>query len=1064
LFHLTFDTSVSDIVTESNNESLDPKHPTSDGSSVPNPLAAGETAAVASEVNGQISPMGDEGLPEWEPLTPELVEDEAIRGDFVLRWVVVGLALLLGISQISESRTLLHLKNGEYLLSHGLVPGAKDPFTSTASDRKWVNLSWLFDIASSGVYTLTGGVGLSIVQGLLAAIAFGLITHAVRPNIRTWWGSLCAILALLACYLQFTIQPELITLLGLSFLLWVLVQSEESGQSSLLWRLVPIVWLWGQFDQRAWLGVFLLLIWAAGEKLSRGTTNSLEKSPIGIVAVLSLLLMAVHPFGWEAWLAPVRMYLTDYPAIQFAYQAPSVIDQGFYPIWGPVIWKTVSHRLIAALVLASLTFMTLILNRSRARWAYLLVFLGFNGLSCLGTHELAAASLVNCVLCTINGQTWFRERYGQVYSVDWLELLFSRGGRAVTVLGCFALAWLILSGRLDGPGGKRTGVGFDSHLASAMNDYQKTNVDLVDDKPFNYSMRQGDLMIWGGLKPFIDSRAGLFSGVGSANLLEIHQKTRRALQQKREKFEGSGEPTVWKETFDKYGIRQAWPRLNGPNPPPDYLSFFDLMSSTEFEINNLNSVTAIFIRKQDSDPTAITYLKEHPYDFVQQAFRGKQSKMEDLTREWSKPATTYDNLFSLRRPIVPGGVQAAQHFLELAATGVGLPNSQRCGCAVLAIQHANEGLKDEPNSAMGYRVLGMSYNILGQLESFVLKQGGSPEIPNRVRYLQSVSALQQAARLQPNDVSLIQQLIQQYQSVGQLDSQLDLFQKWRRLRPFSKSLTVDQKQERDMVMDMIVRMEEPVARLESEVAKLLGEGVDRTQIAVGAYQAGCLLRAIKTLEEDAIYLEKNPQSKLLLARWLTEAGRGQDAESIFEGLEVMAAENALPGWRDSAAISAMTVANYLRTIKMWGDQLHETTSSQVTPAMFTLPFLTLNPLWMGPDSYPAANVGAMAQVVQGVRLEGATLIYHIAMAQMEAGAIEDAGNSIRQAIQLNPSSPLRPLLRFYLECLTGEQIEPTAPVVEVEELTDLTLPESTDNAIPKEVDKEKAADKKQESK
>jgi hypothetical protein len=86
------------------------------------------------------------------------------------------------------------------------------------------------------------------------------------------------------------------------------------------------------------------------------------------------------------------------------------------------------------------------------------------------------------------------------------------------------------------------------------------------------------------------------------------------------------------------------------------------------------------------------------------------------------------------------------------------------------------------------------------------------------------------------------------------------------------------------------------------------------------------------------------------------------------------------------------------------------------------------------------------------------------MAQMEAGAIEDAGNSIRQAIQLNPSSPLRPLLRFYLECLTGEQIEPTAPVVEVEELTDLTLPESTDTAIPKEVDKEKEADKKQEPK
>ena len=95
-------------MTESTNESLDPKPPTSDGSSAANPIASGETAAITSEVNGQISPIGDEGLPEWQPFTPELVEDEAIRGDFVLRWVVVGLALLLVISQISESLTLLH--------------------------------------------------------------------------------------------------------------------------------------------------------------------------------------------------------------------------------------------------------------------------------------------------------------------------------------------------------------------------------------------------------------------------------------------------------------------------------------------------------------------------------------------------------------------------------------------------------------------------------------------------------------------------------------------------------------------------------------------------------------------------------------------------------------------------------------------------------------------------------------------------------------------------------------------------------------------------------------------
>ena len=136
-FRQTFDQSVSEIVTESSDEPLDPKpedNPSVSTDASELNATQGETLESAATV-----PAADEGLPEWEPLTPELVEDEAIRGDFVIRWVVVGLALLLGISQISETRTLIHLKNGEYLLNHGLLPSGKDVFTYTANDRKWVN-------------------------------------------------------------------------------------------------------------------------------------------------------------------------------------------------------------------------------------------------------------------------------------------------------------------------------------------------------------------------------------------------------------------------------------------------------------------------------------------------------------------------------------------------------------------------------------------------------------------------------------------------------------------------------------------------------------------------------------------------------------------------------------------------------------------------------------------------------------------------------------------------------------------------------------------------------------
>ena len=186
----------------------------------PDQSAAGESSLPISPNPESLAATGsvDEGLPEWEPLTPELVEDEAIRGDFVIRWVVVGLALLLGVSQIAETRTLLHIKSGQYLAQHGFLPSATDVLSYTANDRRWVNLSWLFDLVMAGVvFAVSGGIGLSMIQGAMAVLAFGLLAHTVRPNIRTWWGSICAVLALLACYPQFTVQPELITITGSEF-------------------------------------------------------------------------------------------------------------------------------------------------------------------------------------------------------------------------------------------------------------------------------------------------------------------------------------------------------------------------------------------------------------------------------------------------------------------------------------------------------------------------------------------------------------------------------------------------------------------------------------------------------------------------------------------------------------------------------------------------------------------------------------------------------------------------------------------------------------------------------
>ncbi len=85
-----------------------------------------EVAAPLDMPHENATPPAVDDFEDYEELTPELVEDEAIRGDFVLRWSVVLMAFLFGATCIAESATLVHVASGRYLWSHGVWPPAND--------------------------------------------------------------------------------------------------------------------------------------------------------------------------------------------------------------------------------------------------------------------------------------------------------------------------------------------------------------------------------------------------------------------------------------------------------------------------------------------------------------------------------------------------------------------------------------------------------------------------------------------------------------------------------------------------------------------------------------------------------------------------------------------------------------------------------------------------------------------------------------------------------------------------------------------------------------------------
>ena len=987
----------------------------------------GQPAAAMSSVEGA-APAIDEGLPEWEPLTPELVEDEAIRGDFVIRWAVVGLALLFGFSQIADSRTLVHIKSGQYLASHGFMPPANDVFSYTASDRRWVNLSWLFDLFTAGIHAVGGGIGLSIIQGVLVGTAFGLMAHAHRSGIRTWWGSICAVLALLACYPQITMQPELVTLIGLAATLYLVLRAEETSSAPRLMAIVPLIWLWSQFDNRAFLGWLLLLVFAAGESWRRRVVGdeagTIRRRLWWRVVGVSVAVAVVHPFQWETWLSPWRLFAVDYPALRQLFSKPLASELTFYSILARNSWESFGLSSVAAIILFVSTLVVVFLNRERLHPGHLLAVIVFNGLACLTTHEIAAASLVNCAVCTVNAQDWYRRRFGQVYSVDWRELLFSRGARAVTVLSFFALAWLVISGRVDGPGGKRTGVGFDQNLAMQMDVFQKIAANSFDDRPFHFAVRHGDLLIWAGQRSFVDYRAGLFSGRGERNLIDQYNKTRRSLQKQREHLPGSGESSVWLATFKKFNVTHVMPRLTGPNPAPDYTTFSDLISSKDWALTDLTAATAVFYRDGTEDAELKEFVSKHRVQYVEQAFR-KEVAATDMVREWAKPATTYDKLFSLRRPTIPAGVRTAQHYVQMAASGGEILLPLRAAFAMSAIREANAGLREDPQSPDGYRLLGVAHLILDRIESGVMSEA-KMTWSGLYRYYQAIGALQQAARLQPDDVDVRYDLMSLLEKTRRSDLALETVRQIKKLRPYKPNSSEVERQQRENLLTTEVSLEDIVAKIEEMTSQALAADGDRLQVAASAFQAGGVLTAIRILEEDAVYKERNIAAKVMLGTWLLEAGRVREAHETLEAVEQVSAVGGAPGWRDAVAVSALSNADYPRAIRLWRDQARESETSATEASLMTLPFVTLNPYWLGADQYPLAHTAAAAQALDNVRSEITAMRFQIAMAQLESGDCTGATQTLRQIVERDPASPIRPLLRFYLLCTTNELIEEAA--------------------------------------
>jgi len=991
-------------------------------------------------------------LPEWQPLTPELLAEEAQRGDVVIRWAVILLAFLLVCTEINQTTTLLHIKTGQYLLSHGLLPPRGDVFSSTAIDRTWINLSWLFDIDAALVYMVSGATGLTFWKALAAGITFWLITQIGRPGLSTWWGSILAALALLACFPYFTANPEMVTLFGIALLLWLLHQWSETRDEKSLWYLPLLFLFWAQLDPRMFIGLIILILFVFGQSLNRylshySAQEDSQRLRMWQMLCLSLVASICHPFGWHTWLAANTQYRTIYPRLREYSQGALSAQQQLYALMHEIQWVQLDYQLLISVLLFIVCSITFVLNHKRLHLGWLFCFSGTSILAIVIRHELAAATLVACCVANLNAQQWYQINFTQIPSLKTSEIIFSRGGRALTVLVLFIIAFLGISGRLVTPAQSRIGLGWSPALSNHVAGLTTDLAESFDHRPFHFTLEQGDILIWLGQRSFVDSRVALFSGQGKNDILKKFNRIRVSLRAKNARIPGSGNAGIWQPAFDEYQITHVLPRLTAPRP--DYVTYFDLLGSPDWQLTKLGIATAVFYRTDlHNDAELNQFLKEHRYRLIDQTFRRSKSADEHVPHaDWARSRTSYQQLFSSPGHDVSTTVQTAHHYLRhLHEAGLGrmqLPPSHAAAYAYQAIRAANEELAINPNSLDAYLILANAYEFLDRIEQNLVDQSSGHVIARplqSMRLYQKLCAYHQAQLLDPENVSIHQRLYELYSINQKYDLAAKHLEAFLRLTPQPETDLSDQSQSK-MIVELkrnLKRLRKHVDQVEAEISKSKSRSVKTTDLVQFAIQQGCPSLALQELEAGSLEIEQNLNLKAITIMLLLDTGRVEQAYQLGEQLTAIVAQmGGTENWRTPVALANLALADYENAMAFWQEEIEQTRTQAMLAILATVPFRSI------PNRYPLSHYSRVAAYEIGDKLQIGQLLLRNAVCHLEAQQNDQATKVLESIIEQDPETILRPHVRFYLLLLTGELIDSAPPSDRIPISPDLFAPDET---------------------
>ena len=1057
----------------------DPTKPEGDSSPAPESTAKDSetptesTAPTSDKPKTQSTPKAGDALPDSIDRTAEYVAEEAQRGDFVLRWGLVLLAMLFGFTQTDNTKALVHAKAGQYMQANGFLPPGTDVLSLSAEGKDWIQLSWLFDHISGGLNSIIGNYSFTILSAIFAAIAFGFAVHTAIPRVSTWWTVICMAFALLAAYPRFTPTPEVVTLAFLAMTLAWLYRWQTTDGAGFPWKLPVLFVVWSNLDPHVWMGLLLIALYLIGHLLDRligrnGWTLPGRTPQLGIILVSCVLGAMVNPFIYESLLEPLRQYGTEYPAMRIytnlretSAATAAEADLQWYGLIDPLVWMRRDLTTVAGTIAILLSVAMTIINIRKLDLGYLIVLLGFTTLAIVATHELGAAAMVAAVLAGLNGQDWFRSNFRTEYTADGKSFAFSQAGRAITVLSLAVVGLLAVVGRLTGPEGVRVGIGLDPNIETIVAGMEDATNDFEEPaRIFNFTPSQGDLLIWAGQRPFVDSRMALFGSGEPNDLVDIHTRTRAAFRRKRPGRVGSNNPSLWTKTLKDHKVDYIAPRMYGARA--DYDTYEDLYANGRLTLTEFTSSIALFrlfgpkespqrlqfrklgMQDEIEEPPARLGLAQPPSFYDENLFTPKNIRREEslLVQHHQHHADLlYAQLYSRLEAQQRSRQRMNPEFVEVYARNL-------MGACYLTIRTANRSLAGDENDVAAYWALGTSYGHLMFVEQII---AGQFLVPRELRFRQMMAAYQQALVANPNQPKLIRIMAEAYQSQRQDDAgelvaprielARDLYTRYIDLVDTSEALSEKQQKELDEVYKLRNSLKEAAEAQIDHLDKLrtelksgmppksedeLQHAQELVRFCEELIRRGLTVKALSVLldPENQDLVERYPEARLLYGKLLIENGDLQEATELFTSFALLDEKSPRStrglSWEFDAASVHMMRGEYKAAREIWSRQFRELSKGADRRDESRIGYL---PMVAPMINWPERQTQSL-EIMMVKQPEASALVrFYMAMSLIEEGSPQPGARLINTLIREDPSARINVLARFNYSQVSDEPIE-----------------------------------------